>query len=39
MLGPTGRLGDGRVFPRQREGKAMAEPLLVSIDLSNIALS
>jgi hypothetical protein len=28
-----------RIFPRQPDGKAMAEPLVVSIDLSNIRLS
>lgn len=35
LMFPTRR----RVFPRQPDGKAMAEPLLVSIDLSNIVLS
>ena len=35
LMFPTQR----RVFPRQPDGKAMGEPLLVSIDLSNIVLS
>lgn len=35
LMFPTRR----RVFPRQPDGKAIAEPLLVSIDLSNIVLS
>jgi hypothetical protein len=35
LLFPTRR----RVFPRQPDGKALAEPLLVSIDLGNIVLS
>jgi hypothetical protein len=35
LLFPTRR----RVFPRTPDGKAMAEPLLVSIDLSNVVLS
>jgi hypothetical protein len=28
-----------RIFPRQPDGKSMPEPLVVSIDLSNIILS
>jgi hypothetical protein len=35
LMFPTRR----QVFPRQPDGEAMAEPLLVSIDLSNIVLS
>jgi hypothetical protein len=35
LMFPTRR----RVFPRLPDGKAMAEPLLVSIDLSNIVLA
>ncbi len=35
ILFPTVR----RIFPRQSDGKALAEPLVVSIDLSNILLS
>ena len=35
LMFPTRR----RVFPRLPDGQAMAEPLLVSIDLSNIVLS
>ena len=35
ILFPTKR----RIFPRQPDGKALSEPLVVSIDLSNILLS
>jgi len=32
-------LAKRRIFPRQPDGRAMAEPLVVSIDLDRIKLS